>query len=49
MGLGLVVVKWIVNYHGWAISVSSKGKSTPLGLNGSSEKGTGFTILIPLS
>jgi signal transduction histidine kinase len=37
MGLGLAVVKWVVDYHGWSISVSSeKGK------------GTSFTITIPL-
>jgi signal transduction histidine kinase len=29
MGLGLAVVKWVVDYHGWAISVTSeKGKGT---------------------
>jgi len=38
MGLGLAVVKWVVDYHGWSISVfSEKGK------------GASFTITIPLS
>lgn len=37
MGLGLAVVKWVVEYHGWSISASSeKGK------------GTSFVITIPL-
>jgi len=37
MGLGLAVVKWVMDYHGWSISVSSeKGK------------GTCFVITIPL-
>jgi len=37
IGLGLAVVKWVVDYHGWSISVSSeKGK------------GTSFCILIPI-
>jgi signal transduction histidine kinase len=37
MGMGLAVVKWVVDYHGWSISVSSeKGK------------GACFTIIIPL-
>jgi len=37
MGLGLAVVKWVVDYHGWDITVSSeKGK------------GTCFSITIPL-
>ena len=37
MGLGLAVVKWVVDYHGWTISVmSDKGK------------GTCFCITIPL-
>ena len=36
MGLGLAVVKWVVDYHGWSISVfSEKGK------------GASFTITIP--
>jgi signal transduction histidine kinase len=38
LGLGLAVVKWVVDYHGWSISVNSaKGK------------GTSFTIGIPLN
>jgi len=37
MGLGLPVVKWVVDYHGWSISASSeKGKETS------------FNIAIPL-
>ena len=37
MGLGLAVVKWVVDYHGWSISVASeKGK------------GACFSIAIPL-
>jgi len=37
LGLGLAVVKWVIDYHGWSISVfSEKGK------------GTSFTISIPL-
>jgi len=35
MGLGLAVVKWVVDYHGWTISVSSGAE------------GTIFTITIP--
>jgi len=35
MGLGLAVVKWVVDYHGWSISVSSE-----------KEEGTSFTIVI---
>jgi signal transduction histidine kinase len=37
MGLGLAVVKWVIDYHGWAISVESE-----------KEKGSIFTITIPL-
>jgi signal transduction histidine kinase len=37
MGLGLAVVKWVVDYHGWAISVSAE-----------KEKGSVFTITIPI-
>jgi len=38
MGLGLAIVLWIINYHGWSISVASeKGK------------GTSFTISIPIT
>jgi signal transduction histidine kinase len=37
MGLGLAVVKWVVDYHGWSVS-ASQGK----------EKGACFTITIPL-
>jgi len=37
MGLGLAVVKWVVDYHGWSISVSSE-----------KDKGTSFTITIPI-
>jgi signal transduction histidine kinase len=36
MGLGLAVVKWVVDYHGWSISASTGGE------------GTCFTITIPL-
>jgi len=37
IGLGLAVVKWVVDYHGWSISVSSeKGK------------GICFCIFIPI-
>jgi len=39
MGLGLVVVKWVVDYHGWSISVSSGGASAK-------GEGTKFTITI---
>jgi signal transduction histidine kinase len=38
MGLGLAVVKWVVDYHGWSISVNSEKGN-----------GTSFTINIPLS
>ena len=38
MGLGLAVVKWVIDYHGWSISVSSE-KGT----------GTSFNIKIPLN
>ena len=37
MGLGLAVVKWVIDYHGWSISVTS-----------SEEDGTNFIINIPL-
>ena len=37
MGLGLAVVKWVVDYHGWSISVASERN-----------KETSFTISIPL-
>ena len=38
LGLGLAVVKWVVDYHGWTIAVSSeKGE------------GTCFTISVPLT
>jgi signal transduction histidine kinase len=40
MGLGLAVVKWVIDYHGWSISVSAE--DTEEG------KGTCFTITIPL-
>ena len=36
MGLGLAVVKWVMDYHGWTISVSSE-----------KDKGTCFYISIP--
>ncbi|MDR1931636.1 MAG: hypothetical protein LBQ57_02320 [Spirochaetales bacterium] len=36
MGMGLAVVKWAVNSHGWSITVSS-GK-----------EGTNFCITIPV-
>jgi len=38
MGLGLAVVKWVVDYHGWSISVLSE-----------KDKGTIFTITIPVT
>jgi signal transduction histidine kinase len=38
MGLGLAVVKWVTNYHGWLISVSSV-----------KDQGTCFTITIPIA
>jgi len=38
MGLGLAVVKWVVDYHGWTISATSE-----------KDKGTSFTITIPLT
>jgi signal transduction histidine kinase len=37
MGLGLAVVKWVVDYHGWSISASSE-----------KDQGTSFIITIPL-
>jgi signal transduction histidine kinase len=37
MGLGLAVVKWVLDYHGWSIAVLSE-----------KDKGTVFTITIPL-
>ena len=37
MGLGLAVVKWVLDYHGWSISVSAE-----------KDKGTSFIITIPL-
>ena len=37
MGLGLAVVKWVVEYHGWSISASSE-----------KDQGANFTITIPL-
>jgi len=36
MGLGLAVVKWVIDYHGWAVSALSE-----------KDKGTSFTITIP--
>jgi len=38
MGLGLAVVKWVVEYHGWSISASSE-----------KDQGASFTITIPIS
>jgi len=38
LGLGLAVVKWVVDYHGWSVSVASD--------NG---VGTCFLITVPLS
>jgi len=38
LGLGLAVVKWVVDYHGWSVSVASE--------NG---VGTCFLITVPLS
>jgi len=37
MGLGLTVVKWVVEYHGWSVSASSE-----------KDQGASFTITIPL-
>jgi len=37
MGLGLTVVKWVVDYHGWSVSASSE-----------KDQGASFTITIPL-
>jgi signal transduction histidine kinase len=37
MGLGLAVVKWVVEYHGWSISASSE-----------KDQGASFIITIPL-
>ncbi|MDR1949283.1 MAG: HAMP domain-containing histidine kinase [Spirochaetaceae bacterium] len=39
MGMGLAVVKWVVDSHGWSISVSSKPEG---------KKGTDFCIAIPI-
>ena len=36
MGLGLAVVKWVVDYHDWSLNVSA-----------GTEKGTCFVITIP--
>jgi signal transduction histidine kinase len=41
MGMGLAVVKWAVNSHGWSISVNS-------GREGAGQRGTCFCITIPL-
>ena len=38
LGLGLAVVKWVVDYHGWSVSVAAE--------NG---VGTCFLIMVPLS
>ena len=38
MGLGLAVVKWVVEYHGWSVSASSE-----------KDKGASFVITIPNS
>jgi signal transduction histidine kinase len=40
MGMGLAVVKWVVDSHGWSISVHSEPKG---------KKGTRFSITIPIS
>jgi signal transduction histidine kinase len=40
MGMGLAVVKWVVDSHGWSISVSSKTEG---------KKGTDFCISIPIN
>jgi len=37
MGLGLAVVKWVVDYHGWTVSASSE-----------KDQGASFIITIPL-
>ena len=48
MGLGLAVVKWVIDYHGWSISVSV-GKGTNVQATpGHDFEGTKFTINIPL-
>jgi signal transduction histidine kinase len=41
MGMGLAVVKWAVNSHGWSIAVSSERE-------GAGQRGTCFCITIPL-
>ena len=42
MGLGLAVVKWVTDYHGWTISVSSeKGRGTEFAIKIPLEKKTG--------
>ncbi|MDR1862479.1 MAG: HAMP domain-containing histidine kinase, partial [Treponema sp.] len=41
MGMGLAVVKWAVNSHGWSISVNSERE-------GAGQRGTCFCITIPL-
>ena len=45
MGLGLAVVKWVVDDHGWSISVSA---ALPAALPAEKDKGTCFIITIPL-
>jgi signal transduction histidine kinase len=40
MGLGLSVVKWVVDSHGWTIAADTKQEG---------ERGTCFTIVIPLA
>jgi len=44
MGLGLAVVKWVIDYHGWLISVSSDNDAR----QAHASEGTCFTITIPL-
>jgi signal transduction histidine kinase len=40
MGMGLAVVKWVMDSHGWSISVSSKPEG---------KEGTNFCIYIPIN
>jgi len=46
IGLGLAVVKWVIDYHGWSISVSSAGDGSRAA---DSDTGTCFIIAIPLA
>ena len=46
MGLGLAVVKWVIDDHGWSISVSA---ALPAASPAAKDKGTRFVITIPLN